>query len=195
MTTLAAAEKAITTYQTSYVEASKAILDVFQEELWKKAKPEYLSFEEYCEGRWGFKRSKSYQMMDAGRLLLEFDTQGTEYPKNESIARQLMRVKKFDKKGGSYTLNDKKTWELRGETWKVVLDRTDGKPTAADVKEISEAHTGRGHNAGPSVEKQKASAKARLETALEKIGELNWTKAEIKELKERIDTMLSWLRE
>lgn len=83
----------------------------------------YSSWGAYFEAEFGGKQSRGYQLIDAGRVVKAIESHSTivESP-NEAQARELAPLAKEDPDGAV-------------EVWNEVVLGTEGKPTAADVKE------------------------------------------------------------
>jgi phage N-6-adenine-methyltransferase len=89
----------------------------------------YASWESYCADEFDFKKSRAYQLLDAGRVQsLLTDSTMVESP-NERVARELAPLR-----------NEPET--LR-ETWAEVVDLHGDKPTAAQVKDVVDNKVGR----------------------------------------------------
>lgn len=87
---------------------------------------EYGTFEQYCEVKWGFSRSRAYQFIEAEKTVNKLLTAGidsTELPENEAQARALAAVPP----------------EKQAEVW--TQARVGGKPSAARIKAIASALT------------------------------------------------------
>lgn len=80
------------------------------------------TFEEYCQGRWQMTGSRAYQMIDAADVVSTIVETELPPPANEGQARELGRVPEPE----------------RTEVWRETVERTDGKPTAAAVRETYE---------------------------------------------------------
>ncbi len=76
----------------TFLEVGQALLEVQTRQLYRT---NYSSFPSYCRERWGFSRSRSYQMLDAGRVVAQLSTivDSGQLPKNECQARALAHIK------------------------------------------------------------------------------------------------------
>lgn len=84
------------------------------------------TFEEYCNERWGMSRSYASRVIGAADVvsnLLPIGNNGDPLPANESQARPLVGLEP----------------EQQQEAWTTAVKATDGKPTAAAVKQAAEA--------------------------------------------------------
>jgi hypothetical protein len=79
----------------------------------------HATFEDYCQDRWGLSRKRAYDMMSAAQGVSQICDTDLPLPTRESQARELARVPK----------------EQRAEVWRETVERTNGKPTAAAVRE------------------------------------------------------------
>lgn len=104
--------------QTFY-EVGIALADIRDRRLYRAA---HRTFEEYCQGRWQMTGSRAYQMIDAANVVSTIVETELPPPANEGQARELGRVPVVE----------------RAEVWAETVDRTDGKPTAAAVRETYE---------------------------------------------------------
>lgn len=78
---------------------------------------QYRTFEEYCQTRWGFSRSRAHRLIEAAEVV-ELLPIGNK-PANEAQARELAKAPP----------------EHRAEAWTAAVERTNGKPTAKAVEE------------------------------------------------------------
>jgi hypothetical protein len=71
----------------TFVEVGAALMSIRDERLYRV---EYGTFEDYCRERWGFSRSRTYQMIDAASVVQAVSTiVDTPIPATESQAREL----------------------------------------------------------------------------------------------------------
>ncbi|MEI8376803.1 MAG: hypothetical protein WCJ35_28645 [Planctomycetota bacterium] len=59
-------EQVIERVQKSFLEAGKALLAIKAQKLYRQ---DYKTFAEYCTDRWGFAKSRAYQMIDAAKVM------------------------------------------------------------------------------------------------------------------------------
>jgi hypothetical protein len=85
----------------SFIEVGQALEEVRDSKLYKE---HYGTFEEYCELRWGFKKSRVYQMMEASQAALQLPE--AERPKTERAMRKSLEINKT-----TSTMVDKATSE------------------------------------------------------------------------------------
>lgn len=84
---LTAAETVIERGLATFVEVGAALMSIRDEHLYRV---EYGTFEDYCKERWGFSRSRTYQMIDAASVVQAMSTiVDTPTPTTESQAREL----------------------------------------------------------------------------------------------------------
>jgi hypothetical protein len=93
---LAECEKAIQENNQSFFLAGKALLEIRDGKLHKA---EFTSFNEYCEGRWGFSGSHARRLIEAYQLvtMLRSEIPGLgedRLPRNEFQARLFLRLQK-----------------------------------------------------------------------------------------------------
>lgn len=113
---LAELEQVIERGLTTFVDVGNALLTIRDERLYRA---DYATFEDYCEERWGLTRRRAYQLMDAAGAVSTMVHTGLPAPENERQARELGRVPE----------------DQRAEVWQQTIDNTDGKPTAAAIRE------------------------------------------------------------
>lgn len=104
--------------QTFY-EVGSALADIRDRKLYRVG---YGTFEEYAEKRWQMSRPRAYQLIEAAAVVSTTVDTGLPAPENERQARELGRVPEPE----------------RAEVWAKTVERTDGRPTAAAVRETYE---------------------------------------------------------
>ena len=104
--------------QTFY-EVGMALADIRDRKLYRASNR---TFEEYCQGRWQMTGSRAYQMIDAANVVSTIVETEVPPPVNEGQARELGRVPEPE----------------RAAVWSETVERTEGKPTAAAVRETYE---------------------------------------------------------
>jgi hypothetical protein len=92
---LADCEDVIARGLTTFVEVGQALATIRDERLYRG---DYASFEDYCQGRWGFSRVRAHQMIDASKIVQTLTTVNTDLPpiESERQARALGAVVKQD---------------------------------------------------------------------------------------------------
>lgn len=94
----------------TFVEVGTALAMIRDNKLYRA---KYSTFALYCETRWGFSDRRARQIIDAAEI-------GTIVPvENEGQARELARVPEPE----------------RAEVWQKANENTDGKPTAAAIRD------------------------------------------------------------
>lgn len=83
---------------------------------------EYGTFEEYAQQRWQMSRPRAYELMAAAEVVSAMADTDVTPPSNERQARELSRVPEPE----------------RADVWSATVERTDGKPTAAAIRETYE---------------------------------------------------------
>jgi hypothetical protein len=116
-TTLAACEATIARGLQTFTEVGHALARIKTEKLYRA---DYDSFEAYCKARWGFARAHAYRLIDAAKVVENVSPIG-DIPK-ESQARELARLPA----------------DQQQDAWQEVIEETDGRPTAAAVRETVE---------------------------------------------------------
>jgi hypothetical protein len=104
--------------QTFY-EVGTALADIRNRKLYRA---DHGTFEDYCQQRWQMSRSYAYRMIDAAEVVESVSPMGDIAPSSERQARELARVPEPE----------------RAAVWAETVERTDGKPTAAAVRETYE---------------------------------------------------------
>lgn len=101
-----------------------AIRLIHDEKLWRG---EYFSFEEYCEKRWGWKKSQAYNMISAGDVIRNISNNSTivEKPTKESQCRPLASLPP----------------QKQAEAWQDAVESAEGdQPTAAEVEQAAKPY-------------------------------------------------------
>lgn len=121
----------------SFIDVGQSLMAIRDERLYEKS---YDSFEQYCQKRWGFKKSYAYDLIESAVVVHDLsaiaDTKTDFFPQNESQARAVADA-----------APDAKT---RAVVWEAAVESAprgeDGKPrvTAAVVKKAAAAITGKG---------------------------------------------------
>lgn len=106
----------------TFVDVGTALLRIRDERLYQR---EYGDFESYCRSRWGFTDRRARQLMASAEVVGTIVPTGLPSPANEGQARELARVPEPE----------------RAEVWREAHERTEGKPTAAVVREIRQERT------------------------------------------------------
>ncbi|GAA3767250.1 DUF5131 family protein [Streptomyces chiangmaiensis] len=83
---------------------------------------EHRTFEQYCRTKWGFGRRRANELIASAEAVGAIAPTGLPAPSNEAQARELARVPELE----------------RMEVWAETVERTDGKPTAAAVRDTYE---------------------------------------------------------
>lgn len=118
-TALAEHEAVIERGIQTFYEVGTALADIRNRKLYRA---DYGTFEDYCQQRWQMSRSYAYRMIDAAEVVESVSPMGDIAPSSERQARELARVPESD----------------RAAVWAETVERTDGKPTAAAVRETYE---------------------------------------------------------
>lgn len=100
----------------TFYEVGTALADIRDRELYRA---EHGSFEAYCQQRWQMSRAHAYRMIEAAEVVSPIGDTNLPLPANEGQARELARVPEPE----------------RAEVWAATVERTDGKPTAAAVRD------------------------------------------------------------
>lgn len=115
--TLEACEQVIERGLRSYVEAGLALAQIRDSRLYRER---YTTFEEYCSERWGMSRPRAYQLITAAEQAREMSTVvDAPMPRNERQTRELTGL----------------PVESAAAVMQEASNRTDGKPTAAAVRD------------------------------------------------------------
>jgi protein gp37 len=114
---LATCEQVIERGLATYLEVGQALLTIRDNRLYRRT---HGTFEAYCRERWGWSKSHANRQIEAARVADEMTPIGVA-PTTESQARELTRVEP----------------ERRAEVWQATIEQTNGKPTAAAVRQIA----------------------------------------------------------
>jgi len=76
---------------SSFIEVGNALSEIRDAKMYGN---EYSTFEEYCEGRWGFQNKRAYQLIDAAKCVAEISTivEPESLPVTESQVRELKKA-------------------------------------------------------------------------------------------------------
>lgn len=115
--TLAECEGVIERGLKTFTEVGNALLQIRDGRLYRES---HATFEDYCRERWGFSRIRAHQIIEASAVVQNFEQSGLPAPTVESQARELARVPEPE----------------RAQVWAKTIEHTDGKPTAAAIRQI-----------------------------------------------------------
>lgn len=118
-TALAEHEAVIERGIKTFYEVGTALADIRNRKLYRA---DYGTFEEYAHQRWSMSRTRAYELMSASAVVSAIADTEMPAPANEGQARALSRVPEAE----------------RATVWAETVERTDGKPTAAAVRETYE---------------------------------------------------------
>lgn len=125
----------------TFYEVGTALADIRDRRLYRQT---HGTFEDYCQRRWQMSRAHAYRMIEAAEVVSPIGDTDLPLPANEGQARELARIPEPD----------------RAEVWRAVIERADGKPTAAAIRETYTART----TATPEPEPDDLLSLAGLET-------------------------------
>jgi hypothetical protein len=117
--TLVDCEERIERGLKTFIEVGSALAVIRDSKLYREF---HETFEDYCRARWGIRRQRANELITAARMVDEISSTGAEPPKNEAQAVAISRVPEPE----------------RADVWAETFERTNGKPTAAAVREVSE---------------------------------------------------------
>ncbi len=118
---LASCEQRIERGLKTFIDVGQALAEIRDSRLYKGT---HETFEAYLEGRWGMSRAHAYRMISAAEVVSPMgDTEAL--PTNERQTRELAKVPEAE----------------RADVWRKTVERTDGKPTAAAIREVHEERT------------------------------------------------------
>lgn len=103
----------------TFYEVGMALADIRDRRLYRAG---HGTFEDYCQQRWQMSKTHANRMIQAAEVVDSVTPIGVTAPATESQARELGRVPE----------------PARAEVWAETVERTDGKPTAAAVRETYE---------------------------------------------------------
>ena len=109
-------EVIIERWKKSFVKVGRALMEIRDKRLYRKT---HRTFEAYCQGKWGFTRERAYQLIYSVAVV-ENVNHGLQIPTSERHTRELAKLPD----------------DQQAEAWEEVVERTDGKPTAAAVAEV-----------------------------------------------------------
>jgi len=121
-------EGVIDRLRLSFIDAGMALAEIRDAKMYGSA---YVTFEDYCDKRWGFTPQRAYQLIEASKTMLEMSTivDITTLPQNEAQVRALNNV--------AETTKDKVA--VMKKAAKLAAKDKDGKPkiTAAAIKKAA----------------------------------------------------------
>lgn len=113
---LAQLEAVIERGMNTFIEVGAALAAIQERKLYRS---DHGTFEDYCRSKWGFSRQRAYQLTAAAEAVTTMVDIGLPAPTSERQARELTRIPEPE----------------RAEVWRETVERTDGQPTAAAVRE------------------------------------------------------------
>ena len=116
---LAECEATIERGQQTFIEVGNALSEIRDARLYRS---EFGTFEEYCRERWGWSDSRARQMIAAAETVTNVTVLGAVAPANEGQARELVGLPA----------------ETAAAVMTAAVGATDGKPTAAAIREARE---------------------------------------------------------
>jgi len=115
--TLAECEGKIERGMQTFLEVGNALTTIRDSRLYRA---EFATFEDYCVDRWSISRPRAYELMAAAQVVSAIaDKIAVPPPGNEGQARELAKVHEDE----------------RADVWQETVERTDGKPTAAAIRQ------------------------------------------------------------
>jgi hypothetical protein len=118
---LASCERVIQADIASFQRVGLALAEIKESKLYRET---HGDFQTYCKERWGFDRSYAHRLIDGSKVAQNV-ANCQQKPANEAQTRELGKLPE----------------EKQAEAWDTVIERTDGKPTAAAVAEVVEEYT------------------------------------------------------
>jgi hypothetical protein len=101
----------------TFIEVGQALRTIREKRLYRIS---FKTFEDYCVGRWAFKKSQAYQLIDASVVISNLSAIAEILPKTESQTRPLTRLEP----------------EIQKEVWKEVVKTHGDNITAAKVQTV-----------------------------------------------------------
>ena len=101
----------------TFIEVGQALRTIREKRLYRIS---FKTFEDYCVGRWAFKKSQAYQLIDASVVISNLSAIAEILPKTESQTRPLTRLEP----------------EIQKEVWKEVIKTHGDNITAAKVQTV-----------------------------------------------------------
>jgi len=101
----------------TFIEVGQALRTIKEKRLYRIS---FKTFEDYCVGRWAFKRSEAYRLIDASVVISNLSPIGDILPKTESQTRPLTSLEP----------------EIQKEVWKEVVETHGKNITAEKVQSV-----------------------------------------------------------
>jgi hypothetical protein len=120
-TQLRNAEKVIEKGLATFMDVGSALVTVKTGDLHRET---HKTFEAYCKNKWGISRPRAYQLIEAAETSASLSKILDKPPSTESHLHELARVPE----------------DQRANVWQDALEKTEGKPTAKDVREVAETY-------------------------------------------------------
>lgn len=103
----------------TFVEVGRALAEIRDRRLYRET---HGTFEAYCEERWNLSRPRAYELISAADVVSGMPDNEVPPPSNPRQANELARVPE----------------SKRTDVWREANERTNGKPTAAAIREVWE---------------------------------------------------------
>ena len=92
-------------------DAWHALRKIHDEKLYKADK--YKTFEDYCEKRWGYSKSRAYQLIDHAKLIDHLKSEGVEFlPAGEGLTRPLQKLRRVSKSEDEFLQKAEVAWRM-----------------------------------------------------------------------------------
>lgn len=150
----------------SFVEVGNALAEIQRDNLYRET---HKTFAAYVEDRFGFKKSRAYQLIEAASVADEMSTMVDKLP-NERQARELAKAPP----------------EEREEIWEDVVD-SEPEPTAKAVRERVESRKDQARQTRQQVKDSEAAERVRIERWAETIDTFENKVIAIKAAIDRLD--------
>jgi hypothetical protein len=121
LVTLADCEQRIERGLKSFIDVGEALATIHNGHLYRRT---HTTFEDYCRERWNLSRPRAYELMAAADVVSGMPDTEVQVS-NARQANALAAVPEAE----------------RAEVWNAAVERTNGKPTAAAVREVHEERT------------------------------------------------------
>jgi hypothetical protein len=135
---LRAAEEIIEQGIGTFIEVGEALLEIRNRRLYRDS---HDTFEAYCRERWGFSDSRARQLVGAAETVTTVTVENLPAPSSERVARELASLPEPEQR----------------EAWSEAVEQN-GRPTAAQVREIVKRRRGRKRAGAKSNSERKPKA-------------------------------------
>jgi hypothetical protein len=95
--------------------AYNALRRIHDDKLYKAAG--YKTFETYTESRWGYSKTRAYQLIDHSKIVEQLKSEGVEFlPTGEGLTRPLQKLRRISKNEDEFKQRVSEAWQIASDT-------------------------------------------------------------------------------